>query len=191
MVTSTRRAGAVVVCCVAAALLVGGCGGAGDAPATAAGGPPTACPVGPGSPIAGIRPASLPCLTRDGAAVQVSAVHGRPEVINIWASWCGPCKQEIPLLQRMHVLAGSSVLFLGVDVRDKQAHALSFLHDQGATYPQAFDSTGSFPISLRMYGVPDTLVVDGTGHIVYRVAGPITEAELRSALTKAGVALPS
>jgi DsbE subfamily thiol:disulfide oxidoreductase len=114
--------------------------------------------------------------------VDLSRVHGRPEVINIWASWCAPCRKEMPLLQHAHVHQGDGVLFLGVDVKDSRSHALAFLADNGVDYPQVFDPDGTFALGLRLQGVPNTLFVDGSGRVVDRVIGPVTETRLEQGL---------
>lgn len=190
---------------LATLLVVSACGPAGSSRApvetlsphsTGTGGKPAspdtaACPAGRGTPIAGIPKVTLPCLTATGPDVAVSAVHGRPEVINIWASWCGPCKQETPLLQRTHAAIGHRVLFLGVDVRDTRSHALAFLAYYGVSYPQVFDPAGRFPLSLHLAGVPNTLFVDAAGKVVYRRIGALDEQQLRIGLARAGVRLPN
>src|SRR5258705_5161947 len=61
-----------------------------------------ACPVDSGTLIAGLRAMSLPCLADAASAVSVTAAHGRPEVINVWASWCVPCRRETALLEDVH-----------------------------------------------------------------------------------------
>lgn len=93
------------------------------------------------------------------------------------------------MLERAHQAVGSRVLFLGVDVRDTRSHALAFLGSHAATYPQVFDKTGRFPTALGYVGVPDTLVVDRAGHVVYRRFGGLSKAELKKGLARAGVHL--
>jgi cytochrome c biogenesis protein CcmG/thiol:disulfide interchange protein DsbE len=143
------------------------------------------CPTGSGQQITGFPESELPCLAGPGR-VRMSVVHGRPEVINLWASWCGPCREETALLQRAHERLGGNVLFLGVDVKDSRSHAQSFLDAAGVTYPQVFDADGSFARLLRLQGVPNTLVVDATGHVVYRRIGELSEADLREGLARLG-----
>jgi cytochrome c biogenesis protein CcmG, thiol:disulfide interchange protein DsbE len=145
------------------------------------------CPAGTGTPIAGVPASTLPCLTGAGRAVQVSQVHGRPAVINLWASWCGPCRHELPLLQRAHAATGRQVQFLGVDVRDSRTRATDFLAAHGVSYAQVYDAQGSFARALGFAGVPDTLVVDAQGHVVYRRAGALSADQLSEALSRAGV----
>lgn len=139
------------------------------------------CPRGHGGGIADLPDAALACLTARGT-VEMSHLYGKPEVINIWASWCAPCRQEMPLLQRAHVQQGGRILFLGVDVKDSRSHALAFLADNDVSYPQVFDAHGTFPLELRLRGVPNTLFIDRSGHVVDRVIGPLTDTRLQQAL---------
>ncbi len=169
-------------------LLVAACGGPAERPAPAR---PTqtvprlaACPVGHGTPITGVRTTILPCLASLEDQVWVAAVHGRPEVINVWASWCRPCRRESPLLQAAHQKAGDRILFLGVDSRDSRSAALSFLATYGVTYPQVFDSAGTFASRLGIPGLPYTLFVDASGHIVYSWGGELTPDRLRYGLSR-------
>ncbi|HEY3531411.1 MAG TPA: TlpA disulfide reductase family protein [Nocardioides sp.] len=139
------------------------------------------CPRSHGLDVEGLPRLSLSCLTSSGA-VEMSVLHGRPEVINIWASWCAPCRQEMPLLQHAHTEQGDGVLFLGVDVKDSRSHALSFLANTGVSYPQVFDARGDFPLRLGLQGVPNTLFVDESGRVVDRVIGPLSETRLQQGL---------
>lgn len=150
----------------------------------------SACPSGTGTPIAGVRPTVLPCLTGTAHTVTVGAVHGRPEVINVWASWCRPCRAEAALLESAYRRAGGRVLFLGVDTRDERASALRFLAANGVSYPQVFDASAAFALRQGVPGLPYTLIVDASGRVVLRRIGQLTEAALRDGLASAGVILP-
>lgn len=163
------------------AALLAGCGGS---PAPTAS---VACPTGAGGAIEGLPHLDLPCLARPARTVTVSATRGRPEVINLWASWCGPCRRELPLLEQAHRTVGDSVLFLGVDVRDSRSRALGFLGDHRVSYPQVYDEAGAVARAFRFAGVPDTVVVDAGGHVVYRHAGELDRATLEAALAKLGL----
>ena len=165
----------------ALALLLAGCGGS-PTPAASPG-----CPTGAGRPVQGLSHLALPCLARPALAVTVSATHGRPELVNVWASWCGPCRRELPLLEEAHRAVGDRVLFLGVDVRDSRSRALAFLAEHGVSYPQVYDEAGAAARALRFAGVPDTVVVDARGHVVYRHAGELDAATLEAALARLGL----
>jgi cytochrome c biogenesis protein CcmG, thiol:disulfide interchange protein DsbE len=174
---------------VLALFTVTGCAGAADPAASSSPSPVPleACPTRTGTPIAGVPATTLPCLTGTGGAVHVSQVRRRPTVINLWASWCPPCRHELPLLQRAHAATGGRVQFLGVDVRDSRTTATEFLAAQGVSYAQVYDDQGVFPRALGFAGVPDTLVVDARGRVVLRRAGEVTAAQLSAALSSAGV----
>ncbi len=177
-------------CATAAAVLItAACGASGDPPsATQAGeiSPLAACPTGRGTPIKGVRSTRLPCLASPQHQVAVAAVHGQPEVINIWASWCAPCRREARLLEAAHRAAGDRILFLGVDSRDTRSAAVRFLAAEDVTYPQVFDEAGTFASRIGLQGIPDTLVVDASGQIVYRWLGELTPDRLRDGLARIG-----
>lgn len=180
------RSAAVVVVLAACSLLDLAC-----APTDPARSGPTVledsapCPSADGRGIAGVPDVSLPCLTGTGS-VTVSHLHGRPEIINIWASWCAPCRDELPMLEREHDELGDRVLFLGVDVRDSREHALAFLAAAGVSFPQVFDTAGLLPLRLGLRGVPNTLFVDGSGAVVARVIGRLDEKALANAVGDLG-----
>jgi thiol-disulfide isomerase/thioredoxin len=102
--------------------------------------------------------------------------------INVWASWCGPCRSELPMLAAAAKrLRSQGVRFLGVDERDHASHARAFIASTGATYPNLFDPNGSLLRELTLLpqaGVPSTLVLDPRGRMAARVIGAITSKEL-------------
>ncbi|MFN6978625.1 MAG: DsbE family thiol:disulfide interchange protein [Gemmobacter sp.] len=113
---------------------------------------------------------------------------GAPAIVNIWASWCAPCRAEHPVLAE---LAASGVPVHGINYKDDPAKALGFLAELGNPYATiGADTTGRVAISWGSYGVPETFVIDGEGRVVLRYAGPITraivESTIRPALLRAG-----
>jgi thiol-disulfide isomerase/thioredoxin len=170
-------------------LVAAACGGSADQPTPNRIAPVLdACPTGRGTPITGVRTTMLPCLSSPHRQVSAAAVHGQPQVINFWASWCKPCRREARLLEAAHRAAGDRVLFLGVDSRDTRSAALSFLASSNVTYPQVSDETGIFAARIGLQGIPDTLVVNASGHIVYRWFGELTRERLRDGLAGIGEA---
>jgi cytochrome c biogenesis protein CcmG, thiol:disulfide interchange protein DsbE len=145
------------------------------------------CPPAAAGPLGHTPTLELPCLATSSVRVPIGALPGRPEVINVWASWCGPCRQEMPMLESAHLTYGDQVLFIGVDSRDERGAALRFLADVGITYPQLFDANARFAASVGTMGIPFTVIVDASGSIVYRQFGTTTGEMLRSALDEAGV----
>lgn len=129
------------------------------------------CTPGPGPAVDGGLPAvALPCLG-GGQDVDLSSLRG-PLVVNLWASWCGPCRTEMPLLQQFHEKYAGRVDVLGVDYQDVQPQAaLELARDSGVTYPLLADPQGDlngadpFP-ALR--GLPFLALVAPDGTVVHR-----------------------
>ena len=108
----------------------------------------------------------------------VVGFRGRPVVVNVWASWCGPCRVEAPLLDRAATAYGQRVVFLGVASRDEPAAAAQFLDRYGIGYPNVFDADGTVRRRLRVRGFPTTYVFDGRGSLVATEVGGISEQRL-------------
>ncbi|WP_194916579.1 TlpA family protein disulfide reductase [Catenulispora rubra] len=104
-------------------------------------------------------------------------------VVNIWGSWCGPCREEAPVLSQISAApAAQGVRFWGIDTHDTDQAALAFEHEYGIAYPSLADPNGSLTAALAAYvpvdAVPSTLVVDATGHIADRFIGRVDAATL-------------
>jgi cytochrome c biogenesis protein CcmG/thiol:disulfide interchange protein DsbE len=100
---------------------------------------------------------------------------GETIVLNVWASWCGPCRVEHPLL--MEVARRGDVPLYGLNYKDKPADALRFLAQLGNPYAKSgADITGRVGIDFGVYGVPETFVINGKGEIVLKHVGPIDRA---------------
>ena len=126
---------------------------------------------------------TLPCFGHPGT-VELRRLGGRPTVVNLWASWCGPCKEELPILQKAHLALRERVRFLGVDTRDSVRPARETLLVTGVTYPSVVDDDEQLRRALGAgaIGMPLTLFVDARGQIAGRHLGGLTEADLRAAL---------
>jgi cytochrome c biogenesis protein CcmG/thiol:disulfide interchange protein DsbE len=144
------------------------------------------CPPGVGDGQADLPRVSLSCLTAPGI-VDMADLRGKPEVVNVWASWCAPCRQEMPMLERAHRKLDGRVIFLGVDVKDSRSQALAFLGREKISYPQVFDDDGQFPLELRLQGVPNTLFVDSSGAVVDRVIGRLDDEALAEGVRRLGL----
>ena len=133
--------------------------------------------IADGKPVA--APVStLPRLGAPGTG-SVADFRGKPVLLNVWASWCPPCKEEIPLLEKAHkrmVVAGGTVL--GVDVQDDQTDALRFLRSKGITFPSLRDRDRSYVHSLGVSGYPESFLIDRGGKIVALSRGPVDQAWL-------------
>jgi cytochrome c biogenesis protein CcmG/thiol:disulfide interchange protein DsbE len=118
--------------------------------------------------------------------VAVSQHVGTPMVINFWATWCGPCRSEAPLLESAWRKYKGRVVFIGVDTRDFTGDAKSFVKKHELTYPIAYDGPAKLWEPWGLTGLPETFFVDRDGKIVEHRVGEFTEPqELDDAIQKA------
>jgi len=120
---------------------------------------------------------ALPDLELDclggGRAVRLSGLTGMPTVINLWASWCEPCRKELPLLAKADREYAERVRFIGIDVADTAPEsALRLAQASGVTYPQLVDRGGRTRAPLRYMGLPQTVFVDEQGRMVFTERTP-------------------
>jgi cytochrome c biogenesis protein CcmG/thiol:disulfide interchange protein DsbE len=102
-----------------------------------------------------------------------------PAVVNLWASWCGPCREELPLVQQLADAGGDRLAVVGVISRDGAPQAASFAADVGATFPSAFDGEGELMAELGLGALPYTYLLDADGGIAHVQVGPVADvAEL-------------
>jgi cytochrome c biogenesis protein CcmG/thiol:disulfide interchange protein DsbE len=118
----------------------------------------------------------------DAYEKRLAALRGYPAVVNVWASWCGPCRFEFPVFQRVAAQYGKRVAFLGVDSQDSSDAARSFLREDPVPYPSYADSKRAIAESVGAdLGLPDTAFYDRGGKLVYLKQGPYDEpAALRA-----------
>jgi thiol-disulfide isomerase/thioredoxin len=173
-----------VVLALVAGLLLSGCGGGVDAPGQATvdvdnpqlretkrAAKVEPCVPGDGDPVEGGLPqVTLPCLG-GGRDVDLSSLRG-PLVVNLWASWCGPCRKEMPILQDFHKAYGDRVQVLGIDYQDVQTEAaMDLVRETGATYPLLADPqsvlSGAAPFPV-LRGLPFLALVDADGRVVHQ-----------------------
>lgn len=115
----------------------------------------------------GLPEVTLPCLG-GGDDVDLSSLRG-PLVVNLWASWCDPCKKELPYYQQLHERAAGKLDVLGVDYQDTMpGKALTLAEDTGVTYPSLADPGGELRVPLRVRGLPAVLFVDEDGKVVHQ-----------------------
>lgn len=122
-------------------------------------------------------------LTLEGGEFRLSDHLGDVVVLNVWASWCAPCRAEAPVLEdAWREVKDDGVQFVGLDTRDTEAAALAFLDRYGVTYPNVIDTDGRlqllFSDTLPPQAIPSTLVVDREGRVAGRILGRVTDATL-------------
>ena len=125
-----------------------------------------------------LPPLTLPCLG-PGPDVALDRLTGRPTLVNLWATWCGPCREEMPMLQEAHARHGEQIRFLGVDVQDDPEAARWFLDEHDIDYTHAVDTDGELLRQLGIRGLPVTLALDAEGRVIDRVVGQLTSEELQ------------
>jgi thiol-disulfide isomerase/thioredoxin len=109
-------------------------------------------------------------------------LSGTPVVVNIWASWCGPCRAEMPLLEQASTDYEDRVTFVGLASKDDRSSARTFLADVGVTYPNLFDHSGEVRSELGLRGFPTTYVFDGAGEMRDAIVGGVSEQQLAALL---------
>jgi len=156
-------------------------------PSTASGSPSAAstlaaCPAQSEAKAQGtdLLPAlSFPCP--GGGTLDLARAPGEPTVLNLWGSWCGPCREELPVMQQFADAAAGQVRVMGVISKDGRPQAESFAADAGVTFPSAFDGDGELMTELGLHGLPFTYFLDADGALVYTQVGPVASLdELRS-----------
>jgi cytochrome c biogenesis protein CcmG/thiol:disulfide interchange protein DsbE len=123
----------------------------------------------------------LPATSGQELDVALKA-SGKPSVVNVWASWCNPCRSEAPLLTAAHAEFGDQVDFIGVDVQDTQADAKDFIASFGLDFTHYFDRDRSVPEFYGGFGTPITFFFDRTGALVDTHLGVIDEQALALAI---------
>ncbi len=170
---------AIAVLVVAAVLVGVASGSLNGAPAASSG---TGSQASGDSVVVYAHPApapafSLPALSSSGQ-VALSQYQGRALIVNFFASWCGPCQQETPLLARFYKQHDGHVTMVGIDGNDPTANALAFVHAKGVTYPVGADKSLITASAYNVAAFPQTFFLNSRHEIVYQVFGAITSAEL-------------
>lgn len=117
---------------------------------------------------------SLPLLSGEGS-LSDEDLRGAPVVINFWASWCIPCREEAPLLERVwRRYKDEGVVFLGVNIKDAASDAKGFVEDFGITYPQVRDTDQSLTRAFGLRGLPETFFIDHRWAFIGTISGSQT-----------------
>jgi cytochrome c biogenesis protein CcmG/thiol:disulfide interchange protein DsbE len=133
--------------------------------------------AGSPAPLAALHAQADRLLPGEAAAFEqrIAALRGYPVVVNVWASWCGPCRFEFPTLQKLSARYGKRVAFLGIDSQDSDDAATTFLEEAPVPYPSYTDPGKKIAAALHAtLGLPDTAFYDRAGKLVYLKQGPYT-----------------
>ncbi len=123
----------------------------------------------------------LPQVDDASRQFQSRDMLGKVWLLNIWASWCGPCRAEHPVLLELSRLGAAPIV--GLNYTDVRADSTKWLNDFGNPYQvSAFDADGKVGIEFGVYGVPETFVIDKRGKIRLKLVGPITQEQVRDKL---------
>lgn len=138
----------------------------------------TAASAGPATPFM--------LVSFEGRDLSLDAMKGKTLVINFFASWCGPCKEEAPALQKAYLaFKDLGVEFIGIAVDDTEENARKFIKEYNITFPAGRDATGEISKAYKLYGIPDTFIIGKDGQFKYAHVGNITEEELMKEIRKA------
>jgi thiol-disulfide isomerase/thioredoxin len=112
-----------------------------------------------------------------GGALDLARAPGQPTVLNLWGSWCGPCREELPLLQQFADAAAGQVRVMGLISKDGRPQAESFAADAGVAFPSAFDADGELMTELGINALPYTFFLDADGGLVYTQVGQVASVD--------------
>ena len=120
---------------------------------------------------------------QDNGALALSELKGKVVMVDFWASWCAPCRQEATVLEETYQqYAGMDVEFVGVNIWDLPDNAAAYLVDFGITYPNGVDGEGVIAIDYGVKGIPEKFFIDRDGHVRQKFVGPIRPEKLRETL---------
>ena len=159
-------------------LLLCGCGQAANQPTQS----PTTAPT-QGNPNAA---PDFTMYTKEGTAVKLSDLEGKPTILNFWASWCGPCKSEMPELEAAYKKYGDKINFAMVDLTDGKSEtkedASSYITSQGYTFPVYYDLDLAGAMAYGVSSIPFTIFINAKGEMVAYYKGAMDEKTLQNGI---------
>ena len=133
----------------------------------------------PHPPTVGQPAPNFALLDTDGRRVELASLKGKAVVVNFWATWCGPCKQEFPELEKANETLGNDVVILALDQAESPEKAAAFRDQFGAGFTILMDSYTAVASSYRFNGIPDTVFIDREGIVRDVVLGPLSAGTFR------------
>ena len=140
------------------------------------------CPVSAGAVSHDLPDLTLACLG-EGPVVNLAKLTGKPYVINVWASWCGPCRTEVPIMASIYRQSKGRLGFLGIDMADDRVAALEFARTTDMGFPSVMDPDSKIRAGLGIVGVPTTLFVKADGTIAGRVNEVTSEDQVKQLIS--------
>ncbi|WNV76130.1 TlpA disulfide reductase family protein [Geodermatophilus sp. DSM 44513] len=165
---------------LALGLALAGCTAAADQPDAAPSTPPVgnttaACPEQPGEAATGdavLADVTVDCL--GGGRLHLGQAQGVPTVVNLWATWCGPCREELPLVQELADRAGDRLKVVGLVTKDTAGNGASFAADAGITMPTGVDAEGLLVDAQQLPALPYTYLLRADGSVAHLQMRPVT-----------------
>ena len=139
---------------------------------------------GPGS-LTGAPAQSFDVRRTDGRTDSLARHRGQVVLMNLWATWCPPCREEMPALQQFARENAGRVAVIGVDQGEAASVAAAFARQRGVTFPILVDEQQQYGRAYAAVGLPTTLIVGRDGHVVRGIDGPLTLAQMRDAVAPA------
>jgi len=141
-------------------------------------------------PTVGMPAIAFELKSMEGKSIALGSFHGKPLLINFFASWCDPCREEMPFINELAAKAGKQGYgVLGIAVEDTRAAIMQYAQEARLVFPIALDLNSSVKRAYRIFGPPATFFIDGQGTIRDVVIGPMTFERAREGLKKAGASL--
>ena len=136
-------------------------------------------PNAKGSPLIGHPAPDFKLATLQGGMLRRSSLNGKPLIVNFWASWCIPCREEAPLLRdTQSKYASKDLVIVGITVNDKPEDSRKFAKEFSLNYPNLIDPNGKTGVDYGVRGVPETYFLDRKGIVRFKKFGPIEAKEL-------------
>jgi len=138
------------------------------------------------SPLRGRQAPVFIVMLFDGKTMRLEDFRGKVVLLNFWASWCVPCREEAKALEAAWKnYKDRAVFFLGIDLQDKEEDAREFLKEFSITYLNGRDASGQIAVDYGVWGIPETFFIDRDGRITYKHAGALGAATINAKLDEA------